>query len=749
MQESDIQLYERLRDLVRAKKFDELDEAWLQVVEGEPRAAAFHERFARYLVNKKQLDRLGDLYSVLLDQRNSSGAHDRVFDIAEILLGMNEELEFLRPHLVTAAKGVHKDREPERVEEFLRISGLGGETPNIGGALSRFQDLAGASKGQVFRHSQWGLGVVTDLDARQGSAILDFPRKKGHRMTIEGIKNYLIRIPNEHVLARIARTQEEFKAEAFEDPASAVRVTLKSYGGKIKAADMKKAFLEGLMTDAEYKKWWGKAREEMRLDPWIDTKGSGLNMEIILRKEPRSFIDEVKDQLVAANDPASRRTVLRDIARHGADAELTEEDVDRLFALFRQPVDDDKLEDDAELFAHGLLFEEYSDLFPEGAENPVNVDEMLAREDVGELISGAAVFELQRRALERLFVMKNDDAAVAQICSEVVIDGEPRLTSWIEKALEQRGLEEMRSYCLERVLARPERNPEAFIWIAKNIIEGTFSHLHEAFPPIMILEEILSVMAELEEELDRAETAEEEKDIEKALGRFRGMLQENHSKFIRLAVKQATGEEARKFLTQVNMHRTLPNQLRDAAEHLVHDAHPDLKKPSRQEEEEERRRPAYHYALNDSVENKRRELSHILNVEIPQNSEAIGIARELGDLRENAEYHAAKDRQKLLMQQAAELEELIARARVVEGDQVRTDQVRFGTRVRLFNHGEKKEEAITLLGIWEADPSQQIISYLTPMGSQVMNRKVGDKFDVQLPGDRKEKYEILGIEKAI
>lgn len=94
----------------------------------------------------------------------------------------------------------------------------------------------------------------------------------------------------------------------------------------------------------------------------------------------------------------------------------------------------------------------------------------------------------------------------------------------------------------------------------------------------------------------------------------------------------------------------------------------------------------------------------------------IEAARELGDLRENAEYHSAKDRQKLLMQQAAELEELIARARVVEEKDAAPDTSRFGTRLVLKGeNGERRE--ITLMGMWEADLPNNIISYLTPMGS--------------------------------
>jgi transcription elongation factor GreA len=191
---------------------------------------------------------------------------------------------------------------------------------------------------------------------------------------------------------------------------------------------------------------------------------------------------------------------------------------------------------------------------------------------------------------------------------------------------------------------------------------------------------------------------------------------------------------------------SLTVQVRGAIDMILAGIHPDLKKSTRAEDEEEKRKTSFHYATEDALERKRRELSNIVQVEIPRNSEAIGTARELGDLKENAEYHAAKDRQKLLMQQAKELEELIGRARIIDLKTVRTDTVRFGTRVLVRQITTGKEQDFTLLGMWEADGDKRIISYLTPFGSQMMNRSVGERFVVNTPDGRNEEYEVLAIE---
>jgi transcription elongation GreA/GreB family factor len=121
----------------------------------------------------------------------------------------------------------------------------------------------------------------------------------------------------------------------------------------------------------------------------------------------------------------------------------------------------------------------------------------------------------------------------------------------------------------------------------------------------------------------------------------------------------------------------------------------------------------------------------------------------MGDLRENAEYHAAKDRQKLLMQQAAELEELIARARVVEEKETVSDNSRFGTRLvlRAVDGGETRE--VTLMGMWEADIPNNIISYLTPLGSQLLGHHVGDVVELTTPDGGKTSHEVLELHSAL
>jgi len=747
LHQSEFELRDKIKELIRSKKFDELDTLWISVVEGPPLSILLHEAIGRFLLNRKEHGRLGEMYSILLTQRNAGKHHQQVIGIARALLELEPGLVFLRPHVIEAFKGIYGDRPAEKLQQYVELAGLD-ETSDLTRSMAKFEDLVGASKGQVFKHNQWGLGVVRESDPHAGTAVIDFPRKAGQKMTLEGIKNFLQRIPHDHILSRLAKEKDTYFAEMNEDPAATVRLALKNSGGKMKAADLKRLLTTDFLTEDQYKKWWTSAKDAIRLDPYLEAVGKGTTQELVLRKEPRSFVDEVRVRLLEAKTLDERRAVLRDVDRHGSDADLSADDTNALTMLFLRPFEEGSLKTPMDLFGHGALFEEFRVLFREDAKNPVNIDDYLKgpSAEVGEAIAALKVFELKRIALERVLAVREADAP--EIFSHAFFDADSRLVAWMEKILASKGSHDVVEHCIERVLAQPERNVDLFAWAARKALDGNLSHVTESIKPLAIVESAVRTLSELESEAT-ATTGDAAKEAAAGAQRLRGFLQENQLRNPKKALKGSTLEEARRFLATVNLASGLTNQLRVAIEQLVQTVHPTLLRRSKSEEEEAIKKPSFHYATQDSIERKRRDLSNILNVDIPENSKAIGTARELGDLRENAEYHAAKDRQKLLMQQAAELEDLIARARPIELDAVKTDDVRFGTRVVVQNVETMEQEAYTIMGMWEADADKRIISYLTPFASQLMNRKVDERFPVSYPDGRKATFRVVSVERAV
>jgi transcription elongation factor GreA len=144
------------------------------------------------------------------------------------------------------------------------------------------------------------------------------------------------------------------------------------------------------------------------------------------------------------------------------------------------------------------------------------------------------------------------------------------------------------------------------------------------------------------------------------------------------------------------------------------------------------------------LEKLRRELQNILTVERPKNIKAIEEARSHGDLFENAEYHAAKERQAFLDAKINELETAINRSEVIEINGESSDTVVFGVTVELRNMLTDESVVYQLVGPYESDPESGKISVASPLGKALIGKEEGDEVTLKTPGGV-QKFEILEI----
>jgi len=144
------------------------------------------------------------------------------------------------------------------------------------------------------------------------------------------------------------------------------------------------------------------------------------------------------------------------------------------------------------------------------------------------------------------------------------------------------------------------------------------------------------------------------------------------------------------------------------------------------------------------LEKLKQELNRLQKVERPKNIRAIEEARGHGDIMENAEYHAAKERQSFLEGRINELKMAIGKSDIVEIDEDPTDRVVFGRTVLLYNLQTDDEVTYQLLGPYESDPEGGRISVTSPLGQALIGKEEGDEIRAKTPGGIQE-YEILEI----
>lgn len=147
--------------------------------------------------------------------------------------------------------------------------------------------------------------------------------------------------------------------------------------------------------------------------------------------------------------------------------------------------------------------------------------------------------------------------------------------------------------------------------------------------------------------------------------------------------------------------------------------------------------PEGHVRLRD-------ELHHLRSVERPAVIQAIATARDHGDLKENAEYHAARDKQSFIEGRIKELEDKLARAEVIDPSKMSGSRVAFGATVRVSNTQTEEESTYRILGADEADIDKGILSISSPLARGLLGKEEGDEVKVRMPGGERI-YEILEV----
>ncbi len=138
------------------------------------------------------------------------------------------------------------------------------------------------------------------------------------------------------------------------------------------------------------------------------------------------------------------------------------------------------------------------------------------------------------------------------------------------------------------------------------------------------------------------------------------------------------------------------------------------------------------------------EIDHLKNVARPNIIQAVATARELGDLKENAEYHSSREKQSMIEAMISNFEDKLARAELVDVSSLSGNIVRFGATVKLENSDNGKIVIYKIVSEYEADIESGLISNTSPVAKALMGKEIGDQVEIKTPGGNVD-YEILEI----
>ena len=560
-------------------------------------------------------------------------------------------------------------------------------------------------------HKSWGFGRIKSVDTVFARFTIDFTNKAGHTMDLGFAADQLKPVAKNHILARKAADLNAVRHLAAHH-ADLLKLVLNSFGGQASADQIQSVLVPDVISD-DYKKWWETAKREMKKDGHFIVPAKKTD-PVILQQQETSVKNRLLADFRTAKGLKARVVVLGETTKLIGDlpdkAAVAEEIFSQLnpdIAAHQRTQPGVALE---AIFAREDL-QRASGVAPAAGEiSPAQVwnQDGVRFLAVLETVTNAK----QHRALES-FKAANP-ATWPDVLSSALNYVPAKLAKEIASVLIEGGKFEQLKETLRRLIQTHKASSELLLWFGKE--------RNDNFADILGPEVFRAMLAAMEHDQFQ----------EKKSNRLRDFILGDMELIAELT---ATADiEVVKDLTRALKLSTVCDDMdkRSLLARLVK-AHPAVQSLV---SGEQTKQEATLLVSWESLERRRVEYQELVEKKIPANSKEIAIARSYGDLRENHEYKAAKEMQKILMRQKEELEAALNRARGTNFANAKTDVVGHGTVVTVTNTVSKQTETFTILGAWDSDPDHGIISYLTPVAMALLNHKVGDEVEIEMLGKK-------------
>jgi transcription elongation factor GreA len=726
--EAAVEYYKKaLHRYIARQLFTNVREIWEKLLGFCPEDTDFflhvQKKIARNISEDKAVILLKDMYGSCKDKDI-----DTAITILKIVLQYDEKDVPARRDIVECFE--KKYAAHSQLEEYIRISNVSQTYRNVHEAITDFEKHIAFDKGNFVFHRTWGVGRIAEI---KGDDIrIDFAKKRGHSMSLKMAVGALQTLSKDHIWVLKATWKKEKLLEKIKGDCSwALKTIIKSFGNSCDIKRIKAELVPAVLAEREWPSWSGKARDILKSDPMFGVSPDNIDL-FTVRDRPITVSEKLYNQFKAERNFYDRAATIRNFANQ-KDAEIDSEYFAEMLSYFTAFFRGSSQNGDQAVAAY-LLVKELAGKYPHlGTGLSLNfADIFKGIDDVPQLFKSLKDNRFKEEFLHhvQLFIPGWADIYIRLFPHALL----PSIISQLEKEGYAGKLSAMAASCFENF--RDCR--EAVVWLFKNAPQTDwFKAVNIPYEKqIIVLIHILDLTyRDIENQRDTPENRKINKQVYTIL--FKEGLLNNY-------IDQADDDAIIRVYTFINDVKDLDPQDKLNLKSRIQDRRPDFKFL---ESDTEKKGSGGLMVTRAKLEEKQKQLAHIMEVEVPANSKEIEFALSLGDLRENAEYKAAKEKQELLNATVAKLKEEIARAQIFDPNAVNTSKASFGTRVVLVNeeNGERKEYSI--LGPWESDPDNNIINYLSPLGKAMLNRTEGEHFEF-LINDEKVLYVVERISAA-
>jgi transcription elongation factor GreA len=722
-----------LHRYITKKSFNNIKEMWHRLVELAPGETEFfyhaESKIARTISTDRAVQLLEDLYPVY--KKNEEW--DRAIDLLKRVLNYDPKSPWGRKEIIECFE--HKYADHSNLQEYIRVSNINQSWRPVHEAIADFEKHISFDKGNFVFHRSWGIGRIRDISG--DNITIDFAKKRGHSMSLKMAVNALDVLPKDHIwVLRAVWKREKLRKLVKERIVWTLKTVIRSLGN---AADMKKIKAElvpAVLTPGEWSSWSTKARKELKTNPDFGTLPDKAD-HFVVRDQPITFEEKTFNKFKADNSFFDRVETMEEFlssldidATEGIDSEFFREMFD-YFANYLRNVNNVN----EYVITSALVVDQVVDRFPFlKGDLDFNFEDLYKEiDDVEEVFRKIDSTDLRKRFLANVRKFDKDWGEIyarllpIQLSREILLE------------LDRHGKRNLILDFIGRVYENYRDMRETFVWLVRNCEDDPwFETLNLSKERLLIA--MVHVYDLTFRDIDNKKDVSLNRKINKQVHSY--LFKDNRLPDF---IDSANEESVSRIFTLISDVKEMDQKLLLDLRQRIMNRFPDFRFYGEDVVEQSTRKVLYCTA--SKYEAKQAEYRYLQEVEVPQNSKEIETAREYGDLKENAEYKAAKERQDSLNTRAARIKGELEQARIIKPKEVSTDEVSFGTTVHMKNHLTNEKVKYTILGPWESNPNENVINYQSPLGNRLLRSKVGDVLDFEI-NETRYHVEIEKIELA-
>ncbi|MEO7297965.1 MAG: GreA/GreB family elongation factor [Verrucomicrobiota bacterium] len=582
------------------------------------------------------------------------------------------------------------------------------------GKLSKQQiePLVSLTESRYCMHRSWGFGKITTVDTVFARFVIDFPSKKGHPMDLAFAADSLKPIPPDHILARKLADLKSLQQMAALHHLDLIKLVLQSYDGRATLDQIQQALVPDVIT-SDWKKWWEAAKRELKKDGHFQLPVKKSDPVLYQAKET-SLQDRLMGEFRAAKGLKARLNVAHELLKSISDLSDPKTAGEEAIAALNTEIISHQRTQPAVALEGIFVRDDLRNAIGSTSTEKISTNSFWLQETKFGQVLEALPAAKHRRALES-FKEANpnlwQDALIG-----TVNNVSTKLAGEMAHALIQGGKFEQLKETLARLINQHQASSDLLLWLAKERSDDTYADI-------------------LGPEVFRAMLTSMERDQfnEKRTNKLRDFISDNPNFLVEL-LESADIDVMKDCVKALQLSPIFDDMSKRSLFGHIVKGYPALQSMI---SGEATKQEATLQVSWESLERRKNEYAEMVQKKIPANSKEIAIARSYGDLRENHEYKAAKEMQKILMRQKSELETQLVKARGTDFANVKTDAVGIGTKVGVTDLNANQSENFEILGAWDSEPEKGVISYLTPVAQALLNKKVGEEVELELEGARK------------